>query len=78
MSRNVDGTRREQVFDFIVRYKSEHDGIPPTIREIAEGMGMSSTSTVVYYLTRLAKDGKIQMMAGARGIMVTGGQWQYR
>lgn len=38
------GNRRELVYNFIVRYKAENNGDSPTIREIAQGVGIGSTS----------------------------------
>ncbi len=45
---------RQRMLDFIVRYKEEHD-LPPTIREIQRGLGISSTSMVSYHLKALER-----------------------
>ena len=56
----------EYITDYINRVK-----IPPSIREIAEDCGISSTSTVVYHLDRLERQGAIRRIPGvARGIVL--------
>lgn len=37
-------------------------GIPPTIREIREETGLSSTSVVSFHVHRLAHDGRIRLV----------------
>lgn len=51
-------TKLDQVYSFIREYIDKND-IPPTIREIANAVGVKSTSTVSYYLKRLSEDGRI-------------------
>lgn len=72
--------RQHRIFEFIVEYKSQNDGNSPTIREIADGCGISSTSVVNYNLMKLAKFGIISLShAGvARKISVPGGFWAFR
>jgi hypothetical protein len=70
----------EGAYEFIVTYKHGHDGNSPTYREIMEGCGISSTSMVVFYLTKLEQRGLIRRPEpeiGARyaKIEVIGGQW---
>jgi len=69
----------DQVFKFIVDYKREHDGLAPTVREIMRGVGVGSTSVVVYHLERLEGQGRIRLLGWgrSRGIMVVGGRWEY-
>lgn len=40
------------VYSFIVSFMKDN-GYPPTIREIAEGVGLSSTSTIHHHLRKL-------------------------
>lgn len=56
MDRNKLPKRQNDILNFI---KSEFDrkGYPPTIREICQAVGLSSTSTVHGHLTRLVKKG---------------------
>lgn len=51
-------TKLDQVYEFIKEY-IDNQGIPPTIREIGQAMGVKSTSTVSYYLKKLAEDKRI-------------------
>lgn len=69
--------RIDIVFNFIVAYKTKHDGNSPTTREIGAACGISSTSMVNYYLDRLAQAGRITIEPGMnRMISVTGGIWK--
>lgn len=70
--------RLRSVLGFICEFKSQHDGIAPTIREIQSGMRLSSTSAVVYHLDRLEHLGYIVRggpESGNRFIQVVGGRW---
>lgn len=69
--------RMEAVFEFIIAFKKSHDGNSPTVREIAEGCGISSTSVVTYYLGRLEEEGRITRpdLGTACSIEVPGGRW---
>lgn len=51
--------RQQKILDFIRRYSHEH-GFPPTIREIGEDVGISSTSVVNYNLNVLVKKNHIE------------------
>lgn len=66
----------QQVFDFIVKFKKEHDGNSPSIREIGDAIDVSSTNVVRYYLNGLAQMGKIKYAGKKpRMIEVVGGHW---
>jgi repressor LexA len=67
-----------QVFSFILKFKAANDGIPPTIREICEACGISSTSVVNNILKRLERRGWIILEPGfqTRKIKVVGAHWQ--
>ncbi len=66
----------QAVFDFIIGYKQEHDGVSPSVREILSMTGFHSTSHAYYYLYQLAQAGKIRMQPGeARSIEVIGAKW---
>lgn len=68
----------DDVFAYLVAYKRENDGRSPTVREIADGLGIPSTSIVAYHLKQLAADGRILINpAIARGISIPGGRWVY-
>ena len=68
----------KSILGFIIRFKREHDGVSPTVREIVEATEMESTGTTHVYLKRLVSDGKIEMIGKnqPRGIMVVGGSWE--
>ena len=65
---------RKEIYEFIVKYKTENDGLSPSMREIM-GQGVSSTSVVDWHLKKLEQDGKISCN-GVRGIKVIGGEWR--
>jgi repressor LexA len=64
---------RDRVLEFIRSYLGEH-GYPPTVREIAIAVGVTSTSTVAHHLNRLEIDGAIHRPAErkARALVVMG------
>lgn len=69
---------RNEMLDFIIRYKKEHDGNSPTYREIMRATGISSTSVVAYHLERLEQNGVIrrpQQVGNSRMIEIVGGRW---
>ena len=51
--------RRKQILDYIVRATKEV-GYPPTVREIGDGVGLRSSSTVHFHLNVLQKMGLIE------------------
>lgn len=62
--------RRAGILKVIVEYRDEH-GYPPTIREIADATGASSTSNVSHHLLAMERQGVIERTPGAsRGIRV--------
>lgn len=69
------GTRTANVYHYIIKFKAEHDGVPPTIREIRDNTSHTSTSTVDYDLNKLEQAGLITRIRGG-AIMVSNGRWQ--
>ncbi len=60
--------RQQLVFDFITEY-FEREGMPPTVREIAEGLGFKSPNSVQEHLRLIQKKGFVELRRGiARGI----------
>ncbi len=53
------GVRHQKILEFLQEYQRENR-YPPSIREIGEKTGISSTSVVNYYLDQLEKGGFIQ------------------
>lgn len=70
---------RQKVYQFICAFKRDHDGVSPSVSEIGEGCGISSTSVVRYCLDSLERLGMIECAYGkgnkSRMIMVVGGSW---
>lgn len=61
--------RREAIMGFLRTYINEHDGMAPTIQEIADGVGLVSPNATRSHLVRLEQDGLIKMRPRvARGI----------
>lgn len=56
-------TRSDLVFDYLRQYITAH-GWAPTLREIGEAVGISSTSVVVWHLKRLQREGRIERGTG--------------
>ena len=51
--------RQQQIFDFIKRHTSEK-GYPPTVRDIGQGVGLTSSSTVHAHLSNLERVGVLR------------------
>lgn len=64
-----------EVLNFIIKYKSENNGNSPSVTEIAAAVGVASTSTVDFHLTKLERAGKITR-DGVKNIQVIGGEWK--
>ena len=59
MKNNTLTKRQQDVLTFIKKYTADH-GFPPTIREICEGVKLSSTATVFVHVKNLEKNGYIK------------------
>jgi len=71
---------RERLMQFIVDYKTAHDGNSPTYREMMAATGLTTTSMVAYHLEKLEQAGLIerpQQVGNSRVIEVVGGEWKY-
>lgn len=55
--------RHKQIRDYIVQYTISH-GWPPAVREIGEGVGLYSTSSVQLHLQQMAAAGIVKMVPG--------------
>ena len=51
---------REKIYNFIVNFMTEN-GYSPSIREIGDAVGLSSTSSVFNHLMNLQDEGLIKM-----------------
>lgn len=66
--------RQQDILKFIRQYGEEH-GFPPSIREIGQAVGISSTSVVKYNLEQLEKKGLLERSNEiSRGIRLTTGE----
>ena len=61
---------KDKVYEYIIKYMEEHQ-YSPSVRDICEGVGLRSTSTVYTHLIDLEVQGKIKM-DGVRRISVKG------
>jgi repressor LexA len=52
-------SRQQSIIEFVRRF-TEENGFPPTVRDIAAGCGVSSTSVVDYNLRALEREGYIR------------------
>ena len=63
MSRNLRELgikRREQIYQFIIKYINDK-GYAPSIREIADAVGLKSSSSIHAHLMKLEEEGRIEM-----------------
>lgn len=63
---------KQKILEFIISYIQLH-GYPPTVREIGNGVGLKSKSSVHAHLIRMLNDGMIETDVGtgsARAIRV--------
>ena len=62
---------QERVYQFIIEWKKNW-GFPPTVREIAKGLGFKSLNNIRQHLQLIEKKGFLKISSGkARGIEVT-------
>ena len=62
--------RKEEIYNFIVKYKEEN-GFPPSIREIGNHVNLKSTSSVHQHLASLEDLGYIKIHRDVpRGIQI--------
>jgi hypothetical protein len=61
------------MYQFIVDYKSSHDGNSPTYREIQDGLGVNSLNTVHMYIHGMIDAGLLTIIN--RKMCVRDGAW---
>lgn len=53
--------KTEEVYNYIIKYMLKHN-YPPSVREIGDGVKLSSTSSVFAHLEKLKSKGRINMV----------------
>lgn len=69
MNRPLLTHRQSRVFCYLCDYIEEH-GYAPTIRQIGDAAGLSSTSSVAYVLSRLEHKGYVIRLSGRQAIAI--------
>lgn len=76
MRMNTNNEMREDVYQFIVRFKRAHDGNSPSMDMIAAALYVGKT-TAYYHVRMLEKEGRLRRTDGVkRSIEVVGGRWE--
>lgn len=65
----------DEVYQFIIKYKTENDGNSPTRRDIVKALEMSSLSIAQWHVNKLAEMGLIDVDDAGK-IYVHGGSWK--
>ncbi len=75
---SVHDAKPKHVYDFIIAYKTAHDGNSPTFRQIGDACGITSTSVVNFYLVFLEEQGlvKVERSWQTRSISIVGASWR--
>ena len=68
---NALTSRQGEVLAIVVQAIREN-GRPPTLREIADTIGVTNTNTAKDHLRALEKKGHVRLLPGSRGIQVVG------
>jgi SOS-response transcriptional repressor LexA len=70
---------RQAIFQYIVQVKRNRDGNSPSMREIMEACGITSSSVMSHILDLLEKEGRIRRrrFGRSRSIEVVGGKWEF-
>lgn len=64
-----------EIYRFIVKYKTDHNGNSPSYRQIAEAMRLPTINCIKGYLRELSRAGLIRQESGSRGLIVVGSEW---
>ena len=80
LGRIPNSTTTKEIYNYILDYKSNHDGNSPSIREIMSQTSVNSTSVVQHHLLKMVDMGLIEKVDRKfRSIIIVGGyeesQW---
>lgn len=78
VSRQRATDKTERVYEAMVRLTGERKGVPPTLRQIAEEVGMRAASNVRIHILRLEEQGRVERFAAGRyaGYRIASGKWE--
>ena len=65
--------RQKRIIEYFIFYKEDHNGIPPTVREVAKAIGTPSSSVAFYHLKKLEEKGLLTKRCG--GYDLSFGGW---
>ena len=65
--------KQQRIYDFILAFTNQH-GYPPSVREIADGTGLKSPSTVHFHIKALEQAGVISRSAGKTRAITAAGE----
>lgn len=77
MSRNGYAPKQDAIMQFIIDYKRDHNGAPPTYQEIADELGICSKKNAYNLVQRLVIKGRLAL-DDKRRIVVPDGEFVYR
>lgn len=58
----MENKTKEKIYNYLIEYIKRY-GYAPSVREIAKGIGLKSTSSVHNQLIKLEQDGKLEIRA---------------
>ena len=63
------------MYEFIIKYKTSHDGNSPTYQEIADGLGIKSLNTIYEYVHGMVNAGMLEFRD--RKLCTVDGWWDH-
>lgn len=76
VSEQIGTETRQRVYNFLVEFMIKH-GYAPSVREITDGVGLKSTSSVYAHLVHLETEGRIETKPHSpRAIKVVGYEYK--
>lgn len=76
ISEQIGMETRQRIYEFLVEFMIKH-GYAPSVREITDGVGLKSTSSVYAHLVHLETEGRIETKPySPRAIKVVGYEYK--